>query len=539
MFGKIKIQAGSIVLFILLLALNSCNNNPANGQRKNTDSLSRKLNDISIPGNFSSQAIIKFDSTELKKFLVKHPLFKGFSTDLGQFYSNRNFTYAWFDHSGLIEQASNLFNRLENIHEEGLKISIPYQREFEHLMDSLAESAESSSPDITTELMLTSQYFFYARKVWQGITEKETKNIEWLLPRKKLNLQQAMDSLLHDSNPSFVSQEPVYPQYNLLKSWLQKYHQLENEKWPYIKADKKSYKPGDSSAVIASIRHRLYLLGDISADSKDSHYDAELEAGVKKFQVRHGLHTDAVMGPGFMQQLNVPIDHRLEQIMVNMERCRWVPYELKTDHLVVNIPAFKLYAFEKDSVVWEMNVVVGKALNKTVIFNGNLKYVVFSPYWNVPNSILQKEILPAIRRNKNYLKQNNMEWSGNNVRQKPGPDNSLGRVKFLFPNSFNIYLHDTPAKGLFDLEQRAFSHGCIRVAEAKKLAMYLLRNDPEWDENKIDEAMNAGQEKYVTLKKEVPVFIAYFTSWVDRNGHLNFRNDIYKRDQKLAELMFK
>jgi murein L,D-transpeptidase YcbB/YkuD len=193
---------------------------------------------------------------------------------------------------------------------------------------------------------------------------------------------------------------------------------------------------------------------------------------------------------------------------------------------------------EKDSVILSCNVVVGKATNKTVIFRGDMKYVVFSPYWNVPPSIINKEILPAMKRNPNYLAKHNMEYNGGKIRQKPGPNNSLGLVKFLFPNSFNIYLHDTPSKSLFKEDKRAFSHGCIRVSEPFELARYLLRHDPSWTPEKINGAMNSGKEQYVTLKNTVPVYLVYFTAFVDAQGKLNFRDDIYNRDQELKEMLF-
>jgi L,D-transpeptidase YcbB len=224
--------------------------------------------------------------------------------------------------------------------------------------------------------------------------------------------------------------------------------------------------------------------------------------------------------------------------MVNMERCRWVPAALTGDYFIINIPAFELFAFEKDSVVFTMKVVVGQEVHKTVIFNGDLKYVVFSPYWNVPPDIMNREILPAIRKNPSYLAKHDMEWNGKVLRQKPGPQNPLGRVKFLFPNSYNIYLHDSPAKILFNKDSRAFIHGCIRLAEPKKMALYLLRNNPQWTEEKIDAAMNSGKEQWVTLKDPVPVYIAYLTAWVGRDGKLNLRNDIYHRDQQLASMLF-
>ena len=181
---------------------------------------------------------------------------------------------------------------------------------------------------------------------------------------------------------------------------------------------------------------------------------------------------------------------------------------------------------------------VGSAANNTVIFTGNLKYVVFSPYWNVPSSILRKEVLPGIARNKNYLAQHHMEWNGKSVRQKPGPWNSLGQVKFLFPNTYNIYLHDTPSKSLFSEDKRAFSHGCIRLSEPKRVAQYLLRNDTKWDSLRITKAMNAGKEQYYTIKEPIPVFIGYFTAWVDRDGKLNFREDVYGHDKKMKERLF-
>ena len=190
-----------------------------------------------------------------------------------------------------------------------------------------------------------------------------------------------------------------------------------------------------------------------------------------------------------------------------------------------------------------MNVVVGKEGHNTMMFTGNLNQVVFSPYWNLPPSIVKKEILPAIERNPNYLASHHMEITGNEgglpvIRQLPGEDNSLGKVKFLFPNSFNIYFHDTPAKTLFDKDKRAYSHGCIRLSDPVKMANYLLKDDAEWPAENIDAAMNSGKEKYVKLKKPVPVLITYYTAWVDDSGLLHFADDIYGHDKTVIEKMF-
>jgi murein L,D-transpeptidase YcbB/YkuD len=222
-----------------------------------------------------------------------------------------------------------------------------------------------------------------------------------------------------------------------------------------------------------------------------------------------------------------------------MERNRWLPTDVRGRYLAVNIPEFVLHAYYDDSLLWNMNVVVGKDVNKTVIFAGTISQVVFSPYWNVPPSILKKEILPGIQKNPNYLEKNHMEWNGPDVRQKPGPWNSLGQVKFLFPNSHSIYLHDTPSKSLFQESKRAFSHGCIRVANPKFLATYMLRDDSTWTTDRIAKAMASGKEQFVSVKNPMPVYITYFTAWVDRQGDLNFREDIYKRDAQLSGLLMK
>jgi murein L,D-transpeptidase YcbB/YkuD len=386
--------------------------------------------------------------------------------------------------------------------------------------------------------MLTSQYFSFARHVWQGMGQTEGSNQDWYLVRKKLDLDALMDSLLLHPERSIDSDEPVYRQYALLRKYLKRYSDLDSiGTWVTIPAEKVKLSPGDSSSIISRVRKRLALTSDFQGDTTSFRYTPDLVEAVKRFQDSRGLQTDGIIGPSVIEELNMPASRIVESIVLNMERARWVPVSMDGNYLVVNIPAFKLYVYDHDSLVWDMNIVAGQPMHETVIFNGDLKYIVFSPYWNVPRSIYLNEILPGIKRDPDYLEKHNMERVGNDVRQKPGHSNSLGRVKFLFPNSFNIYLHDTPSKSLFNKDSRAFSHGCIRLAEPKKLAEYLLRNNSAWTSKKIEAAMNAKTEKWVTLEKSVPVFIAYFTAWVGRDGALNLRKDIYKRDKRLAEMM--
>jgi L,D-transpeptidase YcbB len=267
-----------------------------------------------------------------------------------------------------------------------------------------------------------------------------------------------------------------------------------------------------------------------------------MEDAVSNLQRRFGLKDDGVIGAQTISILNISVKTLIEKIIINLERMRWLPNQEK-DYVMVNIPEFKLYMFENGKQVFDMNVVVGKQGSGTQIFSDHLKYVVFSPYWNVPKSIVKNEILPAMNRNPNYLETQNMEITGEEeglpvIRQKPGINNALGKVKFIFPNSYNIYFHDTPARSLFSRDKRAFSHGCIRLSDPFKMAQYLLRNDPQWTEEKIDSSMNADKEKWIGLKKPLPVLIAYFTAWIDDNGILHFSDDIYGHDARMAEKLF-
>jgi len=242
--------------------------------------------------------------------------------------------------------------------------------------------------------------------------------------------------------------------------------------------------------------------------------------------------------------MNIPAVQRVEQILMNMDRMRWLTTNEATGNLiVVNIPEFVLHLYNGKQKVFDMDVVVGKEGHNTMMFNGDMNQIVFCPYWNVPQSIVSHEILPAMEKHPGYLEKENMEITGNEdglpvIRQRPGEKNALGRVKFLFPNSFNIYFHDTPAKSLFQKDKRAYSHGCIRLKEPEKLANYVLRNQPEWTPEKIEEAMNSGDERFVKIKDPIPVLITYYTAWVDDNGQLNFREDIYGHDTNLAGKMF-
>jgi murein L,D-transpeptidase YcbB/YkuD len=499
---------------------------------------------ITTVNSFNS---IFFDSADVDAFLVLHPDLASYKEQFNQFYIPRNFEFAWFDSSGLSEQAHNFYN-LQNNYINNFEDSSIYNALLNQLYDSLTAkkflAEKNNKAVIQTELLLTGQFFKYAAKVYKG-ADINAAELGWFIPRKKINLSALLDTIIAAKAKDPDAYAPMSNQYKVLENWLIKTIELEkketNDSIPWLN---KPIKIGDSAGIVFQIKQRLNVLqSNIVLDSSNV-YDTAMLRSVKLFQLRHGLAIDGVIGNQMIAELNIPLKKRVQQILVNLERIRWMPPQQERNFILVNIPAFRLHVMDSGKQVFDMRVIVGSAANNTVIFNGNLKYIVFSPYWNVPESIVRKEILPAMQRDRNYIGKHNMEITGYSgslpiVRQKPGPTNSLGLVKFLFPNSYSIYLHDTPNRNLFQQSGRGLSHGCIRIAEPKKFAQYLLRDDTTtWKSATIDSAMHLAKEKWVTLKQTIPVYLVYFTAWVDKDGLLNFRKDIYGHDTKMMNKLF-
>lgn len=479
---------------------------------------------------------LNFDSTQVAVFYEKYPKLKLYKERVDSLYHKNNFTFVWYDTKRRKEIGDVLFNKINNLAEEGVPSTVPYLKDFKILFEK-----KSPKTDLSIELFLTTYYYYYTQKVLRGL-DADANVLEWYLPRNKQGYTDYLDSLL--VNPKLIeNNKKLILQYYKLKDMLQCYRDLEKKGgWKKIKVDEdfEGLYPGDSSEVVLQIRNRLFLTDDIPENSKSNVYDEVLQNGVLKFQKRNGFSPSKVIFSRHIAEMNVPVSERIKTIIVNMERCRWVSKNVTNakEYILVNIPSFQLTYYKKGKVTLVSNVVVGTALNKTVIFSGKLSYIVFSPYWNVPESIKENEILPALKMNKNYLEEHHMEWYNKDyIRQKPGPKNALGLIKFLFPNNNNIYLHDTPSKELFNKETRAFSHGCIRVAKPVELANLILEEDENWTPEKIEEAMNKGEESWYSLKRKVPVHVGYFTAWVDDEGIINFYKDIYKRDNTLLSLL--
>jgi murein L,D-transpeptidase YcbB/YkuD len=367
--------------------------------------------------------------------------------------------------------------------------------------------------------------------------------------------------------------EPQLKQYQKLKQALANYRQLAANTAPFKLDIKKTLRPGETHPQITELRQFLTAIGDLpeenktSSTEKTSLYTDAIVAGVKKFQKRHGLTVDGNIGTGSASALNMPLSERATQIELAMERLRWLP-ELSTGaSVIVNIPAFQLWAFDDinqpDANVLNMRVVVGNALKtQTPVLMAEMHFIDFMPYWNVPYSIIKNEILPKLIQNNNYLDKENMELvsvfrdgekptSLNEeamnllkegklrIRQRPGGKNSLGRVKFIFPNKDDVYLHDTPSNALFSRSRRDFSHGCVRVANPQKLAEFALKNQGDWNSKTIQLAMNTPKTQRVILKQPIPVLFFYITAFFDQNDNLEFYPDIYGHDAILLAALSK
>lgn len=483
---------------------------------------------------------VALDTTAFDDFYAKHPKFKAYRKEISQLYSRHASHCIWYDKAGRIDFAEVLYNTATQMDEEGVAAEIPYAKEYETLF---GKEARQSKPTAENELLITSLYFFYTAKVYEGLDPTHSKETGWYLPRDKTSYVDYLDKLMKDPDRIRVDKTEQLGQYYNLRKALRRYREIQDKGgWPVLKmpAGRTVLKPGDSNPLIAAVRKRLLLSGDLVKDSGSTTFDGELEAAIQQYNQRQARDPEGNITPDLLAEWSVPVAERIRTLTVNMERCRWIaPDILDAKEVIgVNIPSFRMAYFRDGKPVLWSKVVVGKDLNKTVVFSGKMSYLVFSPYWNVPTSILEKEIKPGIKRDPDYLEKHNMEWNGPNVRQKPGDNNSLGLVKFMFPNTNNIYLHDTPAKSLFGRDVRALSHGCVRVEKARELAVTLLKDDPKWTPEKIDRAMHAGKETTYTLKRKIPVYIAYFTAWADTEGRVAFFPDVYDRDPRLAALLF-
>jgi murein L,D-transpeptidase YcbB/YkuD len=485
-------------------------------------------------GNFyTSEQQDSITEATIDSFLIKNEVAQNFSVAIKEFYQSNKHQYVWIQAKGIKQDTNDFIAHVNKLAPNTLDSSFITKLTKQNFVQYNAATE--------IELSISLAFFTYADK-WLMPSDIDPSMVNWRIPKKSLTLANQLKNWLNPTTKmGFNTGSQNFKL--LLENYvgLSKIETLDTG--IHISTKQTKINKGEMVPVIRQIKKKLQLLGDFKSTDTTSLYSNTLGLAINRFQERMGLAKTNYIDKIVLQALQIPIKQYANTIAINLERLRWMPAMLDSNYIVVNIPAYQLLVFDSSKIQFKMPVIVGSESNNTVIFSNRMRYVVFSPYWNVPPSIVKAEILPGMRKNKNYLAEKNMEITipGDipTIRQLPGAQNSLGLVKFLFPNPYNIYLHDTPGKHLFAKQNRSLSHGCIRLGDARKMAGYLLRADTSWTAIKIDTAMHQQKEKWVTLKKTIPVFIAYFTSWVDSNGVLQFRKDIYDHDAKMERILFR
>ncbi len=507
---------------------------------------------------------------------LKQANFANRTEDLDALYKRANYQLLWLGNTQSSKNTADALDLLADAATEGL-IQANYDVD---LLRGKYKLALALPPTAYKELALydtalSIAVLRYLHDIKYGRVNPQGINFNLQLRDKKLL---DFPALIKDSlSLNTISQlpllvEPKLQQYHKLKSALATYRLIAAKASPLNMLVKGKLRPGEHHPQLAELGRFLASVGDLpesaipSNAEKNPKYTPELVDGIKKFQLRHGLGSDGTIGPSTVAALNEPLAHRITQIELAMERLRWLPDMNVNRSVIVNIPAFQLWAIDDLSDgtnITNMRVVVGKALkNQTPVLMAQMSFIEFSPYWNVPRNILKDEILPKLSKNSGYLTSQNMEivsssnstakiLSVNNdtleklkrgslrVRQRPGNKNSLGKVKFIFPNKDDVYLHDTPANSLFSKSRRDFSHGCVRVEKPMVLAEFALKNQGKWNTDTITKAMKNPANQRVVLQQPIPVLFFYTTSFVDQNNNLDFYPDIYGHDALLLEALKK
>ncbi len=491
---------------------------------------------------------------------------------LPKFYASREYRLAWSSEETLLPQAGALIKFIREVDKEALNPLDYHLDILEYLQSEMAKAkAKAEKPPaslrVDFDLLMTDAFLLCGSHIVSGRVDPGKIHEDWFARRRYEDLASVLQVALETNSveETLRSLIPKHPGYERLKKALLDYRRMAaGETWPILPKGENLRKDNPSEGVI-TLRKRLLLTGDLAASQNtgNERFDDALEEGVKKFQGRHGIEPDGAVGRQTRRTLNTPIETRIRQIELNLERWRWLPAELGQRHILVNIASFGLEVVENDKIVLPMKVVVGKNYKRTPVFSGKMTYVEINPYWNVPASIATEELLPKIQKNVGYLKKEQMkvlrdidtkryefvnpgeiswhELSEDNfpyrLRQEPGPKNPLGRIKFMFPNKYGVYLHDTSEPALFERTRREFSHGCIRIEKPLEFAEYVLRDDPEWTRDGIEAAIALKKNRVVMLPEPIAVHILYWTAWADEDGTVNFRDDIYERDEDLTKAL--
>ena len=488
-----------------------------------------------------------------------------------RFYQMRKYEPAWTRDGYPLPVAEALAKLLKVVDAEGLQPKDYHLERIEASLGDIRQTlARNERPDagkiITLEFLLSDAYLVYAAHLLNGRVNPETLHAdEWTIYPSRFNLARHLSTALGsgDIEGSIKGLQPAQPGYGRLKTALVVFRALaERGGWPVIPGDGRLEK-GMRNERVPVLRSRLKVTGEMpaTADGASDLFDEAVEEGVKRFQLSHGLYDDGIVGTRTLRALNVPVEKRIRQIELNLERWRWLPQNLGNPYILVNIAGYGLEVVENEAPVLTMKIVVGTAFQKTPVFSGKMTYIEMNPFWNVPHSIATEETLEKIQKNPDFFAKENMkvfkagpngeevspgsiDWSAltesnfpYRLRQEPGPRNPLGRIKFMFPNKHSVYLHDTSDPQLFKKERRGYSHGCIRIEKPMDMAEFVMRGSKDWSREKVAAVLKTKETTVANLPKPIPVHILYFTAWGNGDGTVHFLEDIYRRDERLEKAL--
>ncbi|HAJ26734.1 MAG TPA: hypothetical protein DCG53_05740 [Syntrophus sp. (in: bacteria)] len=487
-----------------------------------------------------------------------------------RFYTERQFQPAWIRDKMVSDQSQKLIQVLKEADREGLNPADYRIDQIESLLVQVKQrqnGGNSSAVETWADLdmMLTDAFFAYGTHVSKGRLDPGKWFYQWIPYRRSVDLVQVLTEALDKKNVegALKNLPPRYPAYAQLRTELANYRQLAAAGgWATI-PEKTKIKKGSTGHAVTLLKHRLAISGDLDAAALgiNDHFDGRLQGALQRFQERHGLNADGVMAEETRKALNFSVEKRIRQIEWNMERWRWLPDELGPRYVMVNIPDYRLFVVENQITVMSMKTVVGKSAQPTPVFMDNMSYLELNPTWNLPNSIVAEEMIPKVKKDHDYLTKKRIriysnwttkakeidpktiDWAAVNAKKFPyrmiqdTGVNPLGRIKFMFPNQFDVYLHDTTQKGLFQRSKRMYSHGCIRVERPYDLGEWVLRDDTAWSKTRLLTEIKKGKRQVVNLPKPIPVYVIYMTAWFDTRGHIHFRDDIYDYDKSLEKVL--
>ena len=476
------------------------------------------------------------------------------SASLSEFYRAKKFTRAWTNEDAVKE----FIDLISQAHLEGLNAKdyhygkiLQYQNDRFSMMD-----------EVNLEILLSDAFLLYTSHMLNGKVNPESIFPEWNVVRKEGNPLALLVQFLLNPDKKWLL-NAITPQnryYHALKQALSDYRLIASrDGWQWV-PDRKVLKKDSHGKTVMILKEKLRMMGDYDTQlTLDTLFDENLENAVKSFQKRHGLDVDGIVGKESFMELNRSAEERIDMIRVNLERWRWIPVNLSPYYILLNIANYEMDIIKNEKEVFTARVIVGKPFRKTPVFSTNMTYIVINPTWTVPPTIFREDILPELRKSTDYLSKKNLkiydyqnnaidpssiDWSMVTpstfpyfIRQDPGPNNALGDIKFMFPNPYHVYLHDTPNKELFNKSERTFSSGCIRVSKPIELAELLLDDAEKWSSDKINSLIQTRKTTTVFLPEPVKIHLLYWTSWVGTNGKVNFRKDVYQRDKPLLDAL--